>query len=84
MAALRRDKWKAHLGFVRTDAPVLDRLVIDPCPAQDFNGADFLYFSSFQAFVDRAEWAFFRPLDPRRRRAGAISSITAISSPAIG
>jgi probable biosynthetic protein (TIGR04099 family) len=50
---------------------VLDRLVIDPCPAQDFNGADFLYFSSFQAFVDRAEWAFFRPLDPRtttRRR----------------
>ena len=71
MAALRRDKWKEHLGFARTDAPVLDRLVIDPCPAQDFNGADFLYFSSFQAFVDRAEWAFFRPLDPRtttRRR----------------
>jgi probable biosynthetic protein (TIGR04099 family) len=71
VAALRRDSWKEHLGFVRADAPVLDRLLVDPCPAQDFNGADFLYFSSFQAFVDRAEWAFFRPLDPRtttRRR----------------
>jgi probable biosynthetic protein (TIGR04099 family) len=71
VAALRRARWNEHLGFVRADAPVLDRLLIDPCPAQDFNGADFLYFSSFQAFVDRAEWAFFRPLDPRtatRRR----------------
>jgi probable biosynthetic protein (TIGR04099 family) len=71
VAALRRDSWKEHLGFVRDGAPVLDRHVIDPCPAQDFNGADFLYFSSFQAFVDRAEWAFFRSLDPRtttRRR----------------
>jgi probable biosynthetic protein (TIGR04099 family) len=71
VAALRRDSWKEHLGFARADAAVLDRLVIDPCPAQDFNGADFLYFSSFQAFVDRAEWAFFRPFDPRattRRR----------------
>jgi probable biosynthetic protein (TIGR04099 family) len=71
VASLRRDSWKEHLGFVRAGAPVLDRVAIDPCPAQDFNGADFLYFSSFQAFVDRAEWAFFRPLDPRtttRRR----------------
>ena len=70
VTALRRDKWAEHLGFARADAAALGRLVIDPCPAQDFNGADFLYFSSFQAFVDRAEWAFFRP-DPRattRRR----------------
>jgi probable biosynthetic protein (TIGR04099 family) len=59
-----------HFGFARANAAALDRLVIDPCPAQDFNGADFLYFSSFQAFVDRAEWAFLRP-NPRattRRR----------------
>jgi probable biosynthetic protein (TIGR04099 family) len=28
-----------------------------PCPSLDFNGAGFLYFTSFQAFVDRAEWA---------------------------
>ncbi|MBW9104663.1 Pnap_2097 family protein [Paraburkholderia phenoliruptrix] len=27
-----------------------------PCPNGDFNGANFLYFASFQAFVDRAEW----------------------------
>jgi probable biosynthetic protein (TIGR04099 family) len=70
VAALRREAWKEHLGFARADAPALDRFVIDPCPSQDFNGADFLYFASFQAFVDRAEWAFFRP-DPRtttRRR----------------
>jgi len=65
VAALRRDHWAEHLGFTRAAAATLDRLVIDPCPAQDFNGADFLYFSSFQAFVDRAEWAFLRPLNPR-------------------
>jgi hypothetical protein len=71
VASLRRDHWTEHLGFTRTEAATLDRLVIDPCPAQDFNGADFLYFSSFQAFVDRAERAFLRPINPRamtRRR----------------
>ncbi|SAK95221.1 hypothetical protein AWB75_06896 [Caballeronia catudaia] len=31
-----------------------------PCPYNDFNGADFLYFASFQAFVDRAEWQIWR------------------------
>jgi probable biosynthetic protein (TIGR04099 family) len=65
VAALRRNQWTEHLGFTRTSAAALDRLVIDPCPAQDFNGADFLYFSSFQAFADRAEWAFLRPINPR-------------------
>jgi probable biosynthetic protein (TIGR04099 family) len=70
VASMRRGHWAEHLGFTHADAAALDRLVIDPCPAQDFNGADFLYFSSFQAFVDRAEWAFLRP-NPRattRRR----------------
>ena len=33
------------------------RLKFTPCPSQDFNGAGFLYFASFQAFADRAEWA---------------------------
>jgi probable biosynthetic protein (TIGR04099 family) len=65
VAALRRGVWREHMGFARADAGALARLVIDPCPAQDFNGADFLYFSSFQTFVDRAEWAFLRPIDPR-------------------
>jgi probable biosynthetic protein (TIGR04099 family) len=71
VAALRRNHWAEHLGFIRANAAALDQLVIDPRPAQDFNGADFLYFSSFQAFVDRAEWAFFRPINSRattRRR----------------
>ena len=45
-------------GLVRSDAPPLGRLVIDPCPAQDFNGADFLYFSSFQAFVGSRRMGF--------------------------
>ena len=46
------------------DQTIIDRFVVDPCPAQDFNGADFLYFASYSAFVDRAEWAFFRPRAP--------------------
>jgi probable biosynthetic protein (TIGR04099 family) len=57
-------RWHAHLDFARDKADVIDRFVVDPCPGQDFNGADFLYFASFQAFVDRAEWAFFRPQAP--------------------
>lgn len=31
-------------------------LVFEPCPHLDFNGAGLLYFSSFVAAVDRAEW----------------------------
>lgn len=31
-----------------------------PCPNNDFNGADFLYFANFQAAADRAEWAWNR------------------------
>jgi len=34
-----------------------------PCPDGDFNGASFLYFATFAALVDRAEWQGFRP-DP--------------------
>jgi probable biosynthetic protein (TIGR04099 family) len=70
-AALRSNRWVAHLGFVRGEATIIDRCTIDPCPGLDFNGADFLYFASFQAFVDRAEWAFFRrqpPFPTTRRR----------------
>lgn len=69
--ALRSSHWDTHLGFGRAQASVIDRFVLDPCPGQDFNGADFLYFASFLAFVDRAEWAFFRqraPLPVTRRR----------------
>jgi len=33
-----------------------EEIRFEPCPNSDFNGADFLYFASFQTFVDRAEW----------------------------
>lgn len=38
------------------DERELGTLVVDPCPHLDFNGAGLLYFSSFVAAVDRAEW----------------------------
>jgi probable biosynthetic protein (TIGR04099 family) len=34
-----------------------------PCPDTDFNGANFMYFASFQALVDRAEWSWFGRTD---------------------
>jgi probable biosynthetic protein (TIGR04099 family) len=63
-AMLRSERWDAHFGLERRRARVIDRFVVDPCPGQDFNGADFLYFASYQAFVDRAEWAHLRPRTP--------------------
>lgn len=44
------------------DGPCLDVL---PCPPLDFNGAGFLYFASYVAFADRAEWAL-APDEARR------------------
>jgi probable biosynthetic protein (TIGR04099 family) len=64
-ADIRSDRWHEHFGFSKEDRRESGRLVIDPCPSQDFNGVDFLYFAAYQAFIDRAEWAFFRPLGPR-------------------
>ncbi|BAN28055.1 Pnap_2097 family protein [Caballeronia insecticola] len=48
-----------------TDLPETACASIDffPCPYNDFNGADFLYFASFQGFVDRAEWQTWRLAD---------------------
>jgi probable biosynthetic protein (TIGR04099 family) len=62
--ALRGDRWTEHFGLRRAEAHRQARLVIDPCPSQDFNGVGFLYCANFQAFVDRAEWAFFRISSP--------------------
>jgi probable biosynthetic protein (TIGR04099 family) len=59
-SALRSDRWTDHFGFRRTEGRPQARLVIDPCPSQDFNGVGFLYCAMFQSFIDRAEWAFFR------------------------
>jgi probable biosynthetic protein (TIGR04099 family) len=63
-AALRSNGWSAHMGLQHGAASIVERLLIDPCPGQDFNGADFLYFASYQAFIDRAEWAHFRQREP--------------------
>jgi probable biosynthetic protein (TIGR04099 family) len=63
-AAMRAGRVAGHFGF---DLSVSDggSFEIDPCPSQDFNGAGFLYFSSFVAFLDRAEWHFDGRRAPR-------------------
>lgn len=58
-ARLRGEGWDGHFGFRRVEGTPLRGYSVNPCPSQDFNGADFLYFASFQAFVDRAEWEWF-------------------------
>ncbi|WP_428032028.1 Pnap_2097 family protein [Ancylobacter sp.] len=58
-AAFRAGRGEAEARFgLEPDEAARAVLEIDPCPAQDFNGAGFLYFSSFIAFIDRAEWQF--------------------------
>ncbi|WGD29194.1 hypothetical protein AncyloWKF20_15605 [Ancylobacter sp. WKF20] len=61
-ADLRAGRLGTHFGFDLASLEGEGRFEIDPCPAQDFNGAGFLYFSSFVGFLDRAEWH----LDGRR------------------
>jgi probable biosynthetic protein (TIGR04099 family) len=58
-ARLRGGDWDEHFGFARAAGWIHREMTINPCPSQDFNGADFLYFAAFQAFIDRAEWEFF-------------------------
>lgn len=60
-AALRGGQWDTHMGFARRDARELSRMMLNPCPSQDFNGAHFLYFVAFQTFADRAEWSLLAP-----------------------
>lgn len=59
-ARLRAGRAPDHRVFMRDDHPALATARFEPCPSLDFNGAGFLYFSSFVAFVDRAEWIFSR------------------------
>lgn len=49
-----------HLGFDTSASTALASSIFEPCPSQDFNGAGFLYFTSYLSFVDRAEWLFDR------------------------
>jgi probable biosynthetic protein (TIGR04099 family) len=54
--SLRSENWRRHAGFDRASGGELATFTLRPCPYNDFNGADFLYFASFQSIVDRAEW----------------------------
>jgi probable biosynthetic protein (TIGR04099 family) len=56
---MRKGNWWQCLGFYQAARTVLKTIEFHPCPSMDFNGANFLYFANFQAFVDRAEWAWF-------------------------
>jgi probable biosynthetic protein (TIGR04099 family) len=53
---LRTGNWGEHLGFRQGASAELATFTFQPCPDSDFNGANFLYFASFQSIVDRAEW----------------------------
>lgn len=68
-AAMRTRRLSSHLGFDLVDSVAeIAACEFEPCPAQDFNGAGFLYFSSFLAFVDRAEWQLDRSRAPLSMR----------------
>ncbi len=64
--AFRRDDWKTWHELTPQHSLATDGsgneqpFVFCPCPHTDFNGADFLYFASFQAAADRAEWNITR------------------------
>ena len=62
-SSIRSGHWRSHFGFSPETVEALSAMTFHPCPSQDFNGAGFLYFPSFSAFVDRAEWAMFGLLD---------------------
>jgi len=55
-AGIWNNNWTEHFGFHRAQPDNCGSLVVRPNPSIDFNGAGFLYFSSFPALVDRAEW----------------------------
>lgn len=60
----RGDVLARQTAFRQTDGTELASIMIDPSPHEDFNGADFLYFSAFQAMIDRAEWQWLRQAAP--------------------
>ena len=60
-SAVRTGVWNSHFGFTPELAESRLWATFQPCPTQDFNGAGFLYFPSFSAFVDRAEWTALGP-----------------------
>lgn len=63
-ASFRAATWERHGQFARAERRTIAEITIDPTPQEDFNGADFLYFASFQAILDRGEWGLFRHAEP--------------------
>jgi probable biosynthetic protein (TIGR04099 family) len=61
--AWRAGTWTSHMGFDVAKRGDIASLGFDPTPHEDFNGADFLYFASFQVMLDRAEWSWLRSTD---------------------
>lgn len=48
-------------AFGSPAGPAQPAQIFTPCPAVDFNGVGLLYFPSFSAFLDRADWAQTAP-----------------------
>lgn len=59
----RAQTWESWHEMQSTNITRLPTYTHFPCPHNDFNGADFLYFANFQAAADRAEWAWNRNRD---------------------
>lgn len=60
----RAGNWGAHLGLEQLSSQAHHVADFVPCPYNDFNGANLLYFASFQAMVDRVEWGWKRSSSP--------------------
>ncbi|QBY55810.1 Pnap_2097 family protein [Cupriavidus oxalaticus] len=60
----RSGDWGTHLGLRQQQDGVNHVVDFLPCPYNDFNGADLMYFASFQAMVDRAEWQWRSHAEP--------------------
>ncbi|SEF86667.1 Pnap_2097 family protein [Marinobacterium lutimaris] len=58
--AFRNEHWQEWLELRPDTCAKLPGIIHHPCPHNDFNGADFLYFANFQAAADRAEWSWNR------------------------
>lgn len=62
--ALRAAQWEPRHGLSPARRRPLRSWRCRPCPELDFNGANLLYFASFQALVERAEWDWFGRTPP--------------------
>ncbi|HEY4804476.1 MAG TPA: Pnap_2097 family protein [Paraburkholderia sp.] len=52
----RTGEWTRHGRLDRAEHAAQHVVEYLPCPSLDFNGAQLLYFASFQSMVERAEW----------------------------